>query len=151
MNTWNLLHVLSMFIAFALTVGVGITATAIAGTRDVRAIRAATKIAFRLQTVGAVLLIAGTVLGMATAASAGFNFQMTWLVIGVVCAALLLIIGFGIHRSWLLRLAKAAAASPDDHASAEVNSIVDEKLVLAAGPVSGLVWLIAIAVMVLKP
>ena len=151
MITWTLLHVLSMFIAFGLTVGVGVAATAISNSRDVRAIRAATKVAPALQTVGAVWLAAGLIFGIATAASAGFNFQSMWLVVGLVCVLLLLAIGIGIHRSWLLRLAKAAAASPDDHASAEVNSIIDEKLAQAAGPISGLIWLAAIAVMILKP
>jgi protein-S-isoprenylcysteine O-methyltransferase Ste14 len=151
MTTWSLLHVLSMFIAFALTTGVGIAATAIAGTRDVRAIRAAAKIAQPLQMAGAMLLILGIIFGFFSARAADFDLASTWLAAGAACALLLVIIGVAVHRVWLLKLAKAAASSPDDRPSAELNAVIDDKLARAAGPVSGLLWIIAIAMMVLKP
>ncbi|HEY7980916.1 MAG TPA: hypothetical protein VID19_05485 [Candidatus Eremiobacteraceae bacterium] len=151
MMTWTFLHVLSVFIAFALTTGVGIASTAIAGTRDVRAIRATAKIAQPLQLTGAILLAAGIILGFLSARSAGYDLASPWLATGFACAVLLLVIGFTVHRVWFLKLAKAVAASPDDQASPEVNAIIDDKLARAAGPVSGLLWIIAIAMMVLKP
>jgi hypothetical protein len=151
MSTWTFFHVLSMFIAFALTVGVGIYSGAIAGTRDVRAIRVAAKIAYPLQLAGAIFILAGVIFGFVTASIAGFNLGSTWLVVSFVCVGLLWLTGFAIHRAWLLRLARAAEVSPDDKASAEVNAIVDDKLAQAAGPISGLIWITAIAMMVLKP
>jgi uncharacterized membrane protein len=144
-------HVLAMFIAFGLTTGVGIATSAVAATRDVRAIRAATKVAFPLQLTGAIFILVGVIFGFATAGSAGYNLGSTWIVVSFVCVALLWILGFAVHRTWLVRLGKAAAASPDDKASAEVNTLVDDKFVRAAGPISGLVWIAAIAMMVLKP
>lgn len=151
MITWTFFHVLAMFIAFALTVGVGITTTAVANTRDVRAIRVATKIAYPLQLAGGILILIGVIFGFVTAKVAGFSLGSSWIVASLVCALLLWIVGYGVHRSWLVRLAAAAAASPDDRASTEVNAIIDEKIVQAAGPVSGLIWIAAIAMMVLKP
>jgi hypothetical protein len=143
-------HVLAMFIAFAFTVGVGITATAVANTRDVRAIRAATKIAQPLQLTGGIMLLVGAIFGFAAASSTGFDLGSRWLVVGYVCLGLLWLIGFGVHRTWLVRLSRAAAASPDDKPSAEVEALLDDRLVQAAGPVSGLIWIAAIASMVLK-
>jgi len=151
MTTLTFFHVLSIFIAFALTTGVGIASAAIAGTRDVRAIRAAGKIAPPLQQAGAALIVVGIIFGFLTARAAGYDLGSHWIAIGSTCAVLILVIGFAVHRVWFLKLIKAAAASPDDHASPEVNAIVDDKLAQAAGPVSGLLWIIAIAVMVLKP
>ena len=151
MTLLTFFHVLSVFIAFALTTGVGIAATAIANSRDVRAIRVATKIAQPLQQAGAALLVAGIIFGFLSARAAGYDLGSTWLAAGSACAVLILVIGFAVHRVWIVKLANAAAASPDDHASPEVNAIIDEKLAQAAGPVSGLLWLIAISMMVLKP
>jgi hypothetical protein len=151
MTTLTFLHVLSVFIAFALTTGVGIASTAIANTRDVRAIRATARIAQPLQAAGATLLVVGIVFGFLSARSAGYDLSSPWLAAGFASAVLILVIGIAVHRVWFLKLAKAAAASPDDRASAEVDAIIDEKLARAAGPVSGLLWITAIAMMVFKP
>jgi hypothetical protein len=151
MTMLTFFHVLSIFIAFALTTGVGIASTAIANTRDVRAIRASARTVPPLQVTGATLLLLGIIFGVLSARAAGYDFGSRWLSIGFICAVLLLIIGFAVHRVWLLKLTKAAAASPDDHASAELNAIIDDPLARAAGPVSGLIWIVAIAMMVLKP
>jgi hypothetical protein len=150
--TWlTFVHVLSIFIAFALTTGVGIASTAIANTRDVRAIRATAKIAPPLQQTGAALLALGIIFGFLTARDAGYDLGSRWLAIGTASAVLILIMGFAVHRVWFVKLTKAAVGSPDDHASPELNAIIDDKLARAAGPVSGLLWIIAIATMVLKP
>lgn len=116
-----------------------------------RAIRVAAKIAYPLQLAGAIFILVGVIFGFVTASIAGFNLGSTWLVVSFVCVGLLWLTGFAIHRAWLVRLARAAEASPDDKASAEVNAIVDDKLAQAAGPISGLIWITAIAMMVLKP
>ena len=144
-------HVLAMFIAFAFTVGVGVATTAVANTRDVRAIRAATKIAQPLSLTGGIVLLVGAIFGFMGASTAGFDLGSRWLVVGYVCVGLLWIVGFGIHRSWLVKLSRAADASPDDAPSAEVDALLADRLVQAAGPVSGLIWIAAIASMVLKP
>jgi len=151
MAIWNILHVLGMFIAFAFTTGVGIFLTAIANTREVRTIRAATKIGRSLQTAGIAMLLVGVVFGFATAGAAGYSLTSRWLIESYVLVGLLVIVGAGVHGTWLARLAKAAAASPDDHPSPELAAVVGDRLVRIAGPVSGLIWIALIAVMILRP
>jgi len=148
---WIILHVLAMFIAFAFTTGVGVYLSAIADTLDVRTIRTAVRIARPLQTAGISILLIGVVFGFATAGAVGFSLTSKWLIEAYVLVALLLIVGLGIHQTWIARLARAAAASPDDHASPELATVVADRLVRIAGPVSGLLWIALIAIMILKP
>jgi len=145
------LHVVAMFVAFAFTTGVGIHMTAIADTLDVRAIRTAVRIARPMQTIGITIMLVGVVFGFVSAASAGFSLTSKWLVEAYVLLALLVVIGVAVHRTWFARLAKAAAASGDDHASPELSAVVADRFVRIAGPVSGLLWIALITVMVVKP
>lgn len=151
MAIWNILHILAMFVAFGFTTGVGIFLTGIARSGDVRTIRAATSVARPLNTAGAIVLLVGIIFGFATAAAVGFSLTSKWLVIAYVLVILLLFIGVGVHRMWAERLAKAAAASPDDHASPELAAVIEDRIVQLAGPISGLLWIAIIAVMVLRP
>jgi uncharacterized membrane protein len=148
---WNILHILAMFIAFAFTTGVGIFLTALARTGDVRTIRAAVKVARPLLTAGAVILVLGLIFGFATAAAIGFSLTAKWLIIAYVLVVLLLVVGIGIHRMWAERLAAAAAASPEEHASPQLTAVIDDRGVSLAGPISGLLWIALIAVMILRP
>lgn len=151
MANWIVLHVVAMFIAFGLTTGVGIYFSAIADTLDVKSIRTAVKIARPLQIGGLTVLLVGVVLGFATAGFAGYVLTSRWLIETYVLVALLLIVGAGVHQTWLARVAKAAIASTDDQASSELAAIVHSRLVRIAGPVSGLIWIALIAVMILRP
>lgn len=151
MAVWIVLHVVAMFVAFGLTTGIGIHVSAIAATRDVRAIRTAVRIARPLQTAGLICMLAGVVFGFASAASAGFSLTSTWLVEAYVLLALLLIVGVGVHKTWLGRLARAASASSDESASPELSAAIGDRLVRIAGPISGILWIALIAVMILRP
>jgi hypothetical protein len=151
MAIWIVLHVVAMFLAFAFTTGVGIHVSAIADTRDVRAIRAAVRIAGPLQTAGIIIMLVGVIFGFVSAASMGFSLTSKWLIDAYVLLAVLLFIGVGVHRTWLLRLARAASVSSDDHPSPELTAIVADRFVRAAGPISGILWIALITVMIVKP
>lgn len=148
---WEILHILAMFIAFGFTTGVGILLTAIARSGDVRTIRTAVKVARPMQIAGGILILIGIIFGFGAAAAVGYDLMSKWLVIAYVLAVLLLIIGVGVHSAWAARLAKAAAASPDDQPSADLSAVLDDRLVAVAGPVSGLLWIGLIAIMVVRP
>jgi len=140
-----------MFIAFALTTGVGIFSSIIVRTGNVPAIRTAVRASIPLHSAGGALILVGVIFGFATATSAGFSLTSHWLIAAYVLAALILIIGFGVHRPWVLRVVAAAAASPDDRMSPELAASVGERPAQLAGPISGLLWIAVIAIMVLRP
>lgn len=63
MNVLIFFHILTMFIAFALTTGTGIAVSAIISSADVRAIRVATRVGRPLILGGSAMLIVGVLLG----------------------------------------------------------------------------------------
>jgi uncharacterized membrane protein len=151
MNTVILLHILAAFIAFAFTTGVGIALTAIANTGDVRALRTAVRVMRPFNAAGGILLIVGVILGFGAAQMAGYSLGSTWLLVTFVAVALLLVFGLGMHMPWTAKLRAAAAASPDDKPSTELQALIDDRLVRAAGPISGLLWILILAMMVYRP
>jgi hypothetical protein len=95
--------------------------------------------------------VVGVVFGFGAAAAVGYDLTTKWLVVAYVLVVLLLIVGVGMHAAWSVRLERAADASPEDHPSAELTAVLGDRLVAAAGPASGLLWIALIAVMVLRP
>jgi uncharacterized membrane protein len=152
MPVWlTALHVVSVFLAFALNTGVGLLLSGVAHSRDVRAIRSADGAARPLFIAGSVTLLLGIVFGFGTASTAGYGLGATWLIVAYVLVAILLAITGGIHAPWSARLARAAAASPVDQPSAELLAIIDDRIEALAGPVGLAVWLALVVVMVVKP
>jgi uncharacterized membrane protein len=151
MNTMILLHIVAVFIAFAFTTGVGIALTAIANTGDVRALRTAVRVMRPFNAAGGILLLVGVILGFGAAQMAGYTLGSTWLLVTFVAVALLFVFGFGVHMPWIARLRVAAAASPDDTPSADLQALIDNRFVRAAGPISGLLWIVILAMMVFRP
>lgn len=151
MNYVILLHILAVFIAFAFTTGVGIALTAIANTQDVPAIRTAVRVMRPFNAAGGILLIVGVIFGFGAAQMSGYPLTSLWLEVTYVAVVLLLYFGLGVHMPWIGRLRAAAAASPDDRPSSELQITIDDRFVRAAGPISGLLWIVIIAMMVLRP
>ena len=143
-------HVLAMFIAFALTTGTGIYLAQIIQTDDVGIIRAATRVNRRLSMVGGISLFIGLILGFAIAGQSGFSMTSTWLIVTYVCVVILLILAFGVLMPAVARLSAAAEAS-GAQPSAELKALLANPAIRAAGPLAGLMWLVIIAMMVLKP
>jgi len=140
-----------MFIAFALTTGVGIFFSMIVRTGNVPAIRTAVRASIPLQSAGGAMILVGVVFGFATALATGFSLTSPWLIAAYVLVVLILFVGLGVHRPWVMRVAAAAAASPDDRMSPELAAAMGERMAQLAGPISGLLWIAVIAIMVLRP
>ena len=151
MNIMILLHIVAVFVAFAFTTGVGIALTAIANAGDVRALRTAVRVMRPFNAAGGIMLLVGVILGFGAAQMAGFSLGSTWLIVTFIAVALLLVFGFGVHMPWVAKLRAAAAASPEDKPSAELQALIDDRFVRAAGPISGLLWIVILAMMVLRP
>ena len=143
-------HVLFVFIAFALSSGVGILVSMVTASGDVRAIRVASRAARPLHIAGGIALLLGIIFGFATAARAGFALNSQWLVITYVLVAGLLVLVGGFLAPWTAGLERASASSPDDQPSPELRAAIAGPGRIA-GPIAGIVWLAIIVMMVLKP
>lgn len=150
MNWLLLLHVLVMFFAFAFTAGSGMFMAAAVQTENPDVARTATSINRRFGMTGGILLLIGLILGGALAGQMGLSMSATWLVVSYVCIALILILGFGVLMPFAARISKAAEAS-GAQASPELKAALHNPAGRIAGPITGLLWIIVIAMMVLRP
>jgi hypothetical protein len=146
-----LFHVFAMFVGVALTVGVGIHFHQVVQSGNVQAIRVAARSAIPLATGGGVLLIAGALLGLVAALQLGYPLTARWLVVTYVVLAALILDGFLDRIPWMRSVQRAAQASTDDKASPELTALGSRLLERISGPVSGLLWFVIVAMMVLKP
>ncbi len=145
------LHVATMFIAFALTAGVGFFSSQVLRTRDVRTIRSVVPYANALTGVGGALLLIGVLFGIGAAAQFGISLTARWLVITYVLVAYIIIDGVFAQRPARQRIAIAAQASAEDRPSEELNRLLDNKRETVGGIISGLAYLAIIFLMIIKP
>lgn len=148
---WKFLHISSMFLAVSIFVGQGMLSGTVARSGDVQAIRRVLAAEDRFAPVGGGVFLLGIVFGFVTAIVGDFDLTQTWLVIGYVLAALILVTAFVYHIPTATKLKALADASPDDEPSAELRAFVDAPIGRVVNVIDGVLWLALIYVMVAKP
>jgi uncharacterized membrane protein len=148
---WKFLHIACMFLAVSIFVGQGMLSGTVARSGDVRAIRRVLAAEDRFAPVGGGVFLLGIVFGFVTAIVGDFDLTQTWLVIGYVLAALILVTAFVYHVPTATKLKALADASPDDEPSAELRAFVDAPIGRLVNVIDGVLWLALIYVMVAKP
>jgi uncharacterized membrane protein len=148
---WKFLHISSMFLAVSIFVGQGMLSGTVARSGDVRAIRRVLAAEDRFAPLGGGVFLLGIVFGFVTAIVGDFDLTQTWLVIGYVLAALILVTAFVYHIPTATKLKALADASPDDEPSAELRAFVDAPIGRVVNVIDGVLWLALIYVMVAKP
>jgi uncharacterized membrane protein len=148
---WKFLHIASMFLAVSIFVGQGMLSGAVARSGDVRALRRVLAAEDRFAPLGGGVFLLGILFGFVTAIVADFDLTQTWLVIGYVLAALILVTAFVYHIPTATKLKALADASPDDAPSAELRAFVDAPIGRVVNVIDGVLWLALIYVMVAKP
>jgi predicted integral membrane protein DUF2269 len=148
---WKFLHIASMFAAVSIFVGQGMLSGAVARSGDVRALRRVLATEDRFAPVGGGIFALGIVFGFITAISGDLDLTQTWLIIGYVLAAFILVNAFVYHAPQARKLEAAAKASPDDQPSAELRALIDAPSAIWVNVLDGAVWLALIYVMVAKP
>jgi uncharacterized membrane protein len=143
-------HVLAMFIAVAMSAGTGIFIASISRSADPVAIRVAIPVARRLNMIGGISLLVGLVLGFAVAGNAGFSLTSTWLVVTYVCIAIMIVLVAGVLAPWERRV-DAAAKEAGSQATPAFTAVIGNPAPRIAGPLMGLLWMVVIAMMVLRP
>lgn len=150
-NVWKFLHIASMFLAVSIFVGQGMLSGVVARTGDVRALRRVLAAEDRFGPIGGAVFLGGIVFGFVTALVGDLDLTQTWLVIGYVLAAFVLVTGIAYHGPRAAKLKAAAEASPDDHPSEELRALIRAPSVGVVNAIDGLAWLAIIYVMVAKP
>ena len=125
MTFCKFLHIASMFVAVSIFVGQGMLSGAVARSGDVRALRRVLAIEDRFAPVGGGIFVLGIVFGFVTAIVGDLDLTATWLVIGYVLAAIILVTAFTYHVPHARKLQAAVEASPDDRPSDELRALVD--------------------------
>jgi hypothetical protein len=138
-------------VAVSIFVGQGMLSGLVARSGDVRALRRVLAIEDRFAPVGGGIFLIGVVFGFITAISGDLDLTATWLVIGYVLAAIILLTAFAYHIPYATKLKAAAEASPDDQASNELRALVEAPSGRWVNAFDGAVWLALIYVMVAKP
>jgi len=144
-------HIATIFVGFALTVGVGVLLTRIVRSGDVRSIRTAVKVAIPTQTTGGFLVLIAAIIGFFAANNLGYDLHARWLSISMILVAILLLDGFGRRFPHLQRLARAAKNSPDDAPSPALRTLMGDRLEMFSNALSGLIWLSLLILMIIKP
>ncbi len=68
-------HIATIFVGFALTVGVGVLLTQIVQSGDVRSIRTAVHVAITTQTTGGFLVLTAAIIGFFAATNLGYDLH----------------------------------------------------------------------------
>jgi hypothetical protein len=150
-DIWQFLHVAAMFAAVSIFVGQGLLEGAVARSGDVPALRRVLAAEDRFAPLGGGLFLLGIALGFITAITGSLDLTQTWLIIGYVLAAIILVNAFAYHIPTANRLKALAAASPDHEASSELRAAIDAPIGGIMNLVDGVVWLALIFDMVVKP
>ena len=148
---WKFLHIACMFLAVSIFVGQGMLSGTVARSGDVRALRRVLAAEDRFAPIGGGVFLLGIVFGFITAVVGDFDLTQTWLVIGYVFTALILLTAFVYHVPTATKLKALADASPDDEPSAELMAFVRAPKGGVVNVIDGVLWLALIYVMVAKP
>ena len=145
------LHVLTIFAAVALAYGPAALIILASRRRDVGALRGIVNTYDRLGAAVRPTFGLGIVFGFAAVFFHGFDPLLGWLVIAYVLVIASLLTTFTFTNPWIKKVDAAAAASPDNQMSPELESLLNapgNQLLLTF---DALIIVLLIADMVLKP
>ena len=150
MSIWKFLHVVSMFAAVGLFLGVSVLFERMVGTRNVVAIRGFERVVLPVVRVAIGLVLLGLVFGLITVGDENFSYTDTWVVIAYVIYAALFALG-PFEGRWQVKIFAAAKASPDDAPSPELEALIANTGRKAITVTSIVLYGLIIYDMVMKP
>ena len=118
------LHIATMFVAVALSLGPAILLRLLARGRNPRAIQAFAEPAAGLGGVVGPVFILGGLFGLSVAIVGGYNLLAPWLVIAYVLYVVGTAVGALGEGKWTQDVARAAAASDDSVAGPELVAVL---------------------------
>ena len=150
MPVFKFLHIVSMFVGVTILVGGEWFYLRSMRQRDLPAMRAFARIYGRVDRLAIGALTLGVVFGLATAATGGFDMTARWLVSAYVIVIALYAVGFS-STPFLLKVGRAADATPGDVPGPEVDALLRSARPVWAAVISIVLYVLVIADMVFKP
>lgn len=144
------LHVVFVAIALGTVVFPGILLQRIALSGDVAAIRTAYGVGRFHGQIGAVFLVVGVLAGFWAAHTLTIPLGSAWLITAYIAVALLIVLGAFFHGPHEQRI-YAVASSDRQDAGAECARLARSPGLMIANVLSGVAWLVAFFVMVVRP
>ncbi len=141
------LHILLFVFSFAFTAGLSIYLDRLAATRDRAIIHAAFGKAHSLSLVGGLGWILTALVGAALAGAMGVAMDATWLVGAYAAFAVLIVVGFFVHRPWQAKVIAASAPAPQG----DLNALLSGPAHRIASMLSALSVLIILYLMTAQP
>ena len=118
------LHLLFFMFSFAFTAGLGILQARVARSGDARKIHDVFSATMPLTTVGGVGWIITALVGIGLAQSAGMPLSQPWLIYSYAAFAVLILVGFLVHKPWHAKVVAASANGPTQELDALLKSQV---------------------------
>jgi uncharacterized membrane protein len=149
--TLTFLHVATMFVAVAMSLGPAILIRFAGRTRNARSIQGVAEVSVALSRFIGPVFVLGAAFGLGTAFVGGYDLTAPWLLIGYVLFVVGVIAGAVGEGGWSADVAKAAAANPEPEAGpALVGVLTSTRGQVAFLAFGGIVFLIILD-MVIKP
>jgi Predicted integral membrane protein (DUF2269) len=144
------LHIITMFIAVAMSVGPELMLHRVAQSGDVRSIRAVFGAARPIGQLSAMIFGIGVIFGLIAAWLGKFNFLAPWLLIAYVLFIIVMALG-GIVGRWLQQVGMAAGESGEGDPSPELTALLHNPMATYAVWANLAIITLIVLVMVLKP
>lgn len=148
---WKFLHIFSMFISVTLMFAASIFFDILRRGGELRALRKFGPVIKRLENIGVALFFVGIGLGLINAWRVGFGLTARWLISAYVLAALIVIVGGGIHAPIEGRLVKAAMSGGTEELTPELQAMLRSPATTILSLISAALYGGIIYVMVEKP
>lgn len=145
------LHILSMFSAVTLTMGSSALLLLAERSGQTAVVRGVGFAGRMNGAIGSLLFFLGGFFGLLTAINFGFNLLAPWLLIAYALFIVAMVLGFGIHRPFGIRLGNVLATAQDGPISGAVAEVLANPLERVAVIVDVVVIAAIIFDMVVKP
>ena len=123
MQLWTFLHIFTMFLALTVIVGGALLATTVIRRRVIDGMRTYFRLAPRIDSVGAILFVAGIVFGVINAIVGGWDLLSGWLIVAYVLVIAAVLSG-AVMTPYLKRVKAALDANEGDEPGAELQALL---------------------------
>jgi hypothetical protein len=150
-NIFIFLHVFTMFLGVALSIGAGLVLQRVAATGNVAAIRTTFGAVASIGRAAPMVFGVGLLLGIIAAIVAQFNLLAPWLIIAYVLSAASSYLGAGVIGKWAASVGRAAATNQGEAPAPELRQLIGDRQVAQAMYANAAIIALIIFVMVFKP